>query len=233
MTKISKYIVDEKVTALDKWIGSDVNNQNRTKNFTPKKLSEYFNESNSIGISDQVSFIYYGQFDNPRPIGSITLQGFEPSFSSIITVKVSEKNSGNQLVTSFLDTLIGTEVIISDLSNINLFGKYYLSSITQSISEPTFYDIDLQFIEGNGNFVDGNMYAIAFHSYVVENDKHYTHTQFSPSTIWEVNHNLNKFPSVTAVNSNNVVYFGNVTYTDENNLTIEFSAGFSGKAYIN
>lgn len=57
--------------------------------------------------------------------------------------------------------------------------------------------------------------------------------QAIPTTTWVIPHYLDKFPSVTVVNINNVVMYGNITYIDSNNLEIEFSAGFSGKAYIN
>ena len=61
----------------------------------------------------------------------------------------------------------------------------------------------------------------------------YVHTQASPSTTWTINHNLNKKPSVTVVDSAETVVRGSVTYTDTNTLVLSFSAGFSGKAYLN
>lgn len=64
-------------------------------------------------------------------------------------------------------------------------------------------------------------------------DKTYIFTQSVPSVLWSVQHNLGKFPSVTVVNINNVAMYGEIIYIDQNNLQIEFSAGFSGKAYMN
>ena len=64
-------------------------------------------------------------------------------------------------------------------------------------------------------------------------DKTYIYVQAVPSVLWNVQHNLGKFPSVSVVNINNVLLYGEVTYVDSNNLTIAFSAGFSGKAYMN
>lgn len=58
-------------------------------------------------------------------------------------------------------------------------------------------------------------------------------TQILPATAWLIEHNLNRFPSVVVVNINNIVMYGNIIYIDENNVRIEFSAGFSGKAYLN
>jgi hypothetical protein len=61
----------------------------------------------------------------------------------------------------------------------------------------------------------------------------YVYIQNTPATTWTIQHNLNRFPSVSVVNINNVLMYGLVTYVDLNNLIIEFSAGFSGKAYMN
>ena len=64
-------------------------------------------------------------------------------------------------------------------------------------------------------------------------DKTFTFTQPTPSVQWTIQHNLNKFPSVSVVNNNNILMYGNTTYVDTNNLIITFTAGFSGKAYLN
>ena len=61
----------------------------------------------------------------------------------------------------------------------------------------------------------------------------YIHTQGSPSATWYVIHNMNKYPSVTVVDSGNNVVEGDVVYNSLNDLEINFSGGFSGKAYIN
>lgn len=54
-----------------------------------------------------------------------------------------------------------------------------------------------------------------------------------PSELWTVPHNLSKYPSVTVVDSSGRVMYGTVTYLDQNSLSIAFSAGFSGKVYLN
>ena len=66
----------------------------------------------------------------------------------------------------------------------------------------------------------------------------YTHNQSSVSNTWTITHNLNRFPSVTVVESGNTVVEGTVVYNSNKQLTITFfSAGsplaFSGKAYLN
>lgn len=64
-------------------------------------------------------------------------------------------------------------------------------------------------------------------------DKHYTHIQAVAAVVWEVRHGLNKYPSVTVVDSAQNIVVGDVVYIDENNVRITFAASFSGKAYFN
>jgi hypothetical protein len=64
-------------------------------------------------------------------------------------------------------------------------------------------------------------------------DKNYVHNQSVASVTWNVQHNLDKFPSCTMVLSTGQQGYGDVTFIDENNLTITFSGAVSGKAYIN
>lgn len=65
-------------------------------------------------------------------------------------------------------------------------------------------------------------------------DKTYIHTQNISANTWKVNHNLGKYPSVTVVDSAGSSIAGaKISYDDFNNLTLTFSAIFSGKAYLN
>jgi hypothetical protein len=61
----------------------------------------------------------------------------------------------------------------------------------------------------------------------------YTFAQASASAVWTVQHNLDKFPSVTMVLSTGQKGYGDIVYIDENNLTITFASAESGKAYMN
>lgn len=64
-------------------------------------------------------------------------------------------------------------------------------------------------------------------------DSNYVHPQSSPSALWTVNHGLGKFPSVSVVDSANDEVEGSVRHISVNQLTITFSAPFSGRAFIN
>lgn len=78
----------------------------------------------------------------------------------------------------------------------------------------------------NLNQQDGGSVTVSY------KDTH-VHTQGSPSATWVITHNMNKFPSVTVVDSGENIVEGEVIYNNLNQLTINFSGGFSGKAYIN
>ena len=64
-------------------------------------------------------------------------------------------------------------------------------------------------------------------------DKTYTHDQFSPSSIWEVYHPLNKRASVTITDTAGTEFEGEVKYYNNNYLVITFNFPFSGYAYLN
>jgi hypothetical protein len=61
----------------------------------------------------------------------------------------------------------------------------------------------------------------------------YTHIQSSPSTTWTITHNLGYNPGgVSVVDSAGSKMYGDVMYVNTNQIVVNFSAGFSGKAYI-
>lgn len=65
------------------------------------------------------------------------------------------------------------------------------------------------------------------------NDAHFVFAQEQNSDEWQIEHNLNKHPSVTIVDSGENIVYAEVEYTDLNNLIIRFNGANSGKAYLN
>ena len=65
-------------------------------------------------------------------------------------------------------------------------------------------------------------------------DKHFVFEQEIPSDTWQITHNLEKRPSVTVVDSaGNMQMPDEVTYNDDNTITIKFVGSFAGKAFLN
>ncbi|MEL6301110.1 MAG: hypothetical protein AAFR07_05675 [Pseudomonadota bacterium] len=57
-------------------------------------------------------------------------------------------------------------------------------------------------------------------------------TQVSATTIWVINHNLNRRPSVTVVDTADETVVGAVVYNSLNTLTITFSVPIAGTAHL-
>lgn len=67
---------------------------------------------------------------------------------------------------------------------------------------------------------------------VVNVPPEHMHNQIIGAAIWNINHNLNKFPTVTVTDSGNNVIVGDIQYVDSNNVIVSFTGSFSGKAYL-
>ena len=76
--------------------------------------------------------------------------------------------------------------------------------------------------------------SLAVYNLVINNsDKNFRYNQNLPSKFWSINHNLGKRPSVVTTDSAGTTVEGMINYIDINNLTVEFSASFSGYAELN
>lgn len=64
-------------------------------------------------------------------------------------------------------------------------------------------------------------------------DKTFVFEQGIASDTWNITHNLNKYPSVTVVDSAGNEVIAEVVYTDTNNCVVTMTAAFKGKAYLN
>ncbi len=58
-------------------------------------------------------------------------------------------------------------------------------------------------------------------------------TQDYSATTWTITHNLGKYPAVTVVDDNGNIMYGDVTYTNQNSISIVFTSEVNGKVYLN
>ena len=77
------------------------------------------------------------------------------------------------------------------------------------------------------NYYNGTNVIILNNSFAT-----YTHNQGVAASVWNIEHNLNRYVQITIVDSGGNVVEGAESYDDLNNITIEFGAPFSGKAYL-
>lgn len=61
----------------------------------------------------------------------------------------------------------------------------------------------------------------------------YVHNQSVASSVWIITHNLDKYVTVTVVDSAGTQVIGEVRYLDSNSVEVSFQGAFAGKAYCN
>ena len=226
MARISSYPRDLDVVDNDSWIGTESSNR-QTKNYTAAAVAKYLNIKGKISISAQMVFKYMtvgagsGEFSGPANLSPI---------ANITTLQLSTTDASSQNVVAFMDYLVGNNILISEQNEISNFGHFTIDSYTTNGNVST---LNLTSLFGNGNLENKKFYDFAVFTLSSQGVPTFVFTQGVPATTWNIQHNLGKFPSVSVINNNNVVINGEVTYIDNNNIQLNFSAGFTGKAYLN
>ncbi len=231
MARISSYPKDTTIQDQDAWVGTAFPNR-QTKNFLAVDVAKYLNIKGKISISAQMSYKFEAD-PNEATTGNFYGINDGTAFSAVTSLNIHFMDLSGQNVVDFLTYLIGSEILISEQNNISEFGHYEITAYTDNGDD--FYTLDLSYIGGSGVLIDQTYYDVA--NFVLasdaQGDKHFTFNQATPANPWNVQHNLNKFPSVTVALPSGQVGQADVTYIDENNLTITFTGDESGKAYMN
>ena len=227
MARISSYGFDNNVTDLDAWIGTDASNR-RTKQFSAEAVAKYLNIKGKISISAQMVFKFTQT--NPPASGQFSGPANDSNIAAITTMQISNVDASGQNTVEFMEYLVGNNILISEQNNISLFGHFTIDSYTLNNNVAT---LNLTNLFGNGALDLDKVYDFAVFTLSSQGVPTFVFTQGIPATTWNIQHNLGKFPSVSVINNNNVIINGEVTYIDNNNVQLNFSAGFSGKAYLN
>ena len=240
MSKISSYPIQDIIVGTDKVLGSDAINDMATKNFTFNDIAVFLNTNNKIE-SNALRYQYQnwktGDVRKPGTISFATSNIGTPAFSSITTFMLSKfMLKSNIDVSSYYSVpLISSVVLISQSDNPSNFGVYNWNSATQDGAEPNFFDIGLSFRAGAGNLINDKDYFISLLTYggATSGDKNYVFSQDVAANPWIVNHGLNKYPSVSVVNSALETVYADVEYDSLNQVTITFNGPQTGKAFFN
>lgn len=234
MAKISTYNLDTTVSKNDKVIGTD-SGGNVTKNFKLEDIANFLNTSSLINVNGQLVY----QFKELAVPGSgqfVTSTGTAQSFSAISSLLFSHTNTNNQNIQQYLEYFEDLHIMLTQTDNQNNFGQYSINSITDSGSGYSTFAVS--FREGNGSLVADKYYGMSF-SPKGQSDKHHVYDdngsnkQFLAGQSYTVTHNLNKFPSVTTVDSAGSHLIGNVQHINNNSFNVTFTATFYGKVYSN
>jgi hypothetical protein len=152
------YPVSPTVTDLDLFLGTRSGNNN-TVNYTAQTVANYLNTNSKIAIGGQISFRFDIAPNIPKTISFSAGGGDGTLFSNITQLVVSGIDSASTDITIFLNYLVGSEILLSQQNQPNLFGHYLVNSYTQ-IGTSNFYTLDLQFIGGNGTITENTYYNI-------------------------------------------------------------------------
>ena len=232
MPIINSYPQDINIQDQDAWVGTDYNTRN-TKQYTAQAVANYLNQKGKVSIAGQIAYKFV---DTPfSGQGTMALSPNNGTSFSIITgFKIAKANLTGKPVVAYLDFLVGQEILIVNQNDPESFGHYTINTYTVDVNNDQYYDIALSFLGGNGNVSIDSFYDIINFTFGDNaGDKTFIYDQVVPATIWTVQHGLNKFPSITVVDSAKSVVVGDYTYVDNNNVILEFSAAFAGKAYFN
>ena len=226
MARISSYPRDLDVVDNDSWIGTSVPGL-QTRNFTAAAVAKYLNIKGKISISAQMVFKF--EVANAAA-GDFTGPADSATFASVTTMQLSITDLSGQNVVKFMEYLVGNNILISKQNQISTFGHYTIDSYTDNGG---FYTLNLTNLKGEGVLEDKAIYDFAVFTLSSQGVPTFVFTQNATATVWNIQHNLGKFPSITVIDSGNTVVTGEYTYIDNNNVQLNFSAAFSGKAYLN
>ena len=241
MAKIATYELDTNVVAADKWIGSDSQNSWQTKNFTAGDVAEFINKK---AIQSQLLRYTY-QNEGARRDATVSFDPYgadQVLFSSISSFTLSNfdayslnSNPPVDISTLYKSPFTGSEILMTQCNDMSQWAIFMWDSQEANLGDNNFSNIGLTYKAGQGSLKQGQDYFISLLTYQVGEtvDKNFVYTQNVASATWVVTHNLNKFPSVSVVDSANTLVNGQVEYNSINEVTISFRAAFTGKAFFN
>lgn len=237
MARISTYGNASPVVAADKWIGSDSQNNNQTKNFTAQAVADFINR-----IGGQAQNLRYTYNDTAAyKTGSLAFTGGGEGtvlLNTITTINAGafDTRSGTTNVSTYLETaLLNSEILLTQCDDIANWAIYTLNSATKKGSGLE-VQLGLTFKAGGGSLIANKDYFISLLNYdsSATGDLNFTFSLPGNALSYLVTHNLNKFPSVSVFESGtSSEIYGEVVYNNLNQCTITFTSLVTGTATFN
>lgn len=232
MPQISSYPYDVVVQDQDAWIGTDATNR-QTKQYTASAVATYLNVKGKVSIGAQLPYKFIVTPNSSGGTFALPSGGNAIPFSDITSIKISASDLSAASTIEFLQYMVSSDIMIGQMNAPSIFGHFKVSTYTVDPNDADFYTLVLNHIGSNGSLVNDYYYDIFNFTLASASDKTYVHDQAIPSETWTITHNLGKFPSVSVVDTQKTVYWGNVEYINSNQLKVTFSAGFAGQAFLN
>tara|TARA_R100000900_G_scaffold119402_3_gene94092 strand:+ start:4912 stop:5607 length:696 start_codon:yes stop_codon:yes gene_type:complete len=231
MAKISGYNVDTDVSKTDLLIGTD--SSSGTKNFQLQDIADFLNKSSLLNVNGQVIYKFEASTNAPSA-GTFVISGGGANGTNLSTIThliFHHLNSNQNNIAQYLNYFNGLFVMLTQTDDQNTFALYSATVSSNTANQTDFY---LTFIEGNGVITENKHYALSY-SPKGQTDKTFVSNEisFTANNPVTINHNLNKFPSVTTVDTTGAHIIGDVQHINTNSFKITFNVPFSAKVYAN
>jgi hypothetical protein len=163
MARLNTYATDGVPDASDKVIGSD-STGTVTKNYPLGSIASWLKSSGATAVLGQNNFTFQTVADPqvgrlPGTFSLPVIGGDGTPFDAITALKFSQQSDTGGNVAELLSSMVGKNVILSQLDDLNSFGVYTLTNFTKDLAAPTFYDATLVYIRGNGALEAGKVYG--------------------------------------------------------------------------
>jgi len=232
MSQISSYPFDVVVQYQDAWIGTDAHNR-QTKQYTASAVATYLNTKGKISIGAQVPYQFTSVVASSNGTMSLPSGGVS-SFANLTSLKIQKNDLAGADTSKFFEYLVGSDIMIAQMNAPSIFGHYKISTYSVDSNNPNLYNISLNHIGSNGSLTNLYYYDIFNFTLASASDKTKVFNITTPTAVWDLNHTLSKYPSVTTVTgvNDNQVY-GVTEYVSTSRIKITFASAITGKAFLN
>jgi hypothetical protein len=233
MARIHTYENDGVVRGNDKWIGSDAQSSNQTKNFTADKVAEYYSSVGTILFPNSVT-LRYTEWQNPSGTPSGFIWIFEPSpdtvlFNSVTSFGLSKKDLKVRFFDQLISSFEGDYIYFYNSANPNCYSIYKLILVEDHPDNSNLLKIDVEFVRGNGFLSFNNSFLIG----LLDMSVNYSDINGAPENLSEFNNDVGfiTIDDLPAVSLNAIEF--SVNHTDA--LNNEYKAGdvvyYEGRIY--
>lgn len=217
-------IAGENLTSGDLvYLSNDGKYYKASASLNSKSTTELRIATEDITVNTSGSLLVYGYYDYGLPSLTAGSKYYVSTSAGAIT---DQLYIGTFNIIRYVGTAYSDQVILFNPD------QTYISEDGTKIN-----DVPLNFghVHVESEIVDLDKYTVQEVDDLIASatDKHFEHTQAISSASWIISHNLGKKPSVMVQDGSGNTIIGSVTYTDANNLTLDFNTGFTGIAYLN
>jgi hypothetical protein len=205
------------------YLANDGKYYKATASLNSKSTTELKIALSSAVVDGTLSMLVYGYYDFG---GALLTAGDKYYVSTALGEVTDQLYTGTFNIIRYVGTAYSDQVLLFNPD------QTYLSEDATKIN-----DVSLNFshvhVEADISDLDKYTRAEVDNLIATATDNHFEYVQVGAATSWVIAHNLGKKPSVTVQDGSGNNIIGQITYTDDNNLTLTFNTAFAGTAWLN